>query len=835
MHLKENSHILPLIFGRKGGASINLLEHFTCPKTKLHFQQIFEQNERIDKLKKSFLKKLEEMIKRDNIPSIKPQLIYLRRDVFNDRNLEKYSPEVFDETIREFLLKLKIEEKDYAVLKKAYQVVFQKEYNQSIGKIKNISEEYFFKNGLLFSSLLLKRELDKCSFKFQALNKKERRLIHTALKYISRSTVKTTPFSSFNNIFCFSEKAHLYQSIKTSNKSDIQITNLFYYYLKKILSKDQIFRKVLYLKNNNTLWEQNVSENEVHFFLNNNNNETFKKIKASDTLVFIKHKLDSNEYQYGTFIDFLKEETEQPTDVVESYMNFLIEEGFLHLVYPVSMQNKNWMENLKIFLSEIPNASVLIHSIIELLKTIGKTQMKLQTTLNSNFREEQILKAHQKITFFLDNSGSDFKSDFLKKVKPQDLFYEDTFFDEAKAFDKTKIDAFVPNIIELYSKTNVILSQKRKLIKQLTNYFRALQQDKMPLLSFYDRIYLKNELNMEIETDDVEALKAIIFEVKKVLKKTDELEYIDVNEFLTKSENNPFGQTSFGVFIQEINDWEKVVINNFTGGYGSNVSRFLGSFPKRYTNEIIDFNEREVNKKIIEIRDASIHNVNNHPFMTKRHIDLSRLYNSKDSISLSNLSVLLNKKGDLTIQDNKGSDIQITCFSMETLHRKSKFIQFLNVFNKADPTGYQLLLQNITELFIKRNNDREVIRIPPIVYKEQVILQREKWYVNKRFLEKKLPNDKLENAYLVLNTFFKKNKVPEQLFVKILNREKDNPLNDNYKPQFIDYTKPAFASLFLSLIKKSKTFIELTRVTPDISTQKMDSGFVSEYTLNLYT
>ena len=93
--------------------------------------------------------------------------------------------------------------KNYKKELKVYKEVFNQELISSIEQLKKITNTYFFKNGMLFSSHILSREISKTDFKFNILNKKNKRLLISVLKYLSRSLTKTTPFSSFNSVFLF--------------------------------------------------------------------------------------------------------------------------------------------------------------------------------------------------------------------------------------------------------------------------------------------------------------------------------------------------------------------------------------------------------------------------------------------------------------------------------------------------------------------------------------------------------------------------------------------------------------------------------------------------------
>ena len=113
-----------------------------------------------------------------------------------------------------------------------------------------------------------------------------------------------------------------------------------------------------------------------------------------------------------------------PTKSINLF-NRLIDEGFLNIEYPVSSGSKNWIEELLSFILKNTQLSKKYTKLILLLENIQTVILNLEKTFSVNERARYIEESHEQILkyfYSLDNETS-----FLKKVKPQDLFYEDTF------------------------------------------------------------------------------------------------------------------------------------------------------------------------------------------------------------------------------------------------------------------------------------------------------------------------------------------------------------------------------------------------------------------------
>src|SRR5690606_35161784 len=126
--------------------------------------------------------------------------------------------------------------------------------------------------------------------------------------------------------------------------------------------------------------------------------------------------------------------------------------------------------------------------------------------------------------------------------------------------------------------------------------------------------------------------------------------------------------------------FDEIVINSFSGGYGSNASRYLSFCPDivldRFREYIIDCQGDFI---IADVRDASIHNSNSFPSLSTYTIDIaSTNTNSNKDIPLNALFLSVSGDSELSITNEDGLVVEPVNFSMEAINRKSKFTQFLD-------------------------------------------------------------------------------------------------------------------------------------------------------------
>tara|TARA_B110001452_G_scaffold217916_1_gene189571 strand:+ start:1406 stop:3907 length:2502 start_codon:yes stop_codon:yes gene_type:complete len=826
----------PLIFGRKGGEKFDILSSLSTPITQNNLVGLLEKLQQIKNFKDVLINDLYSIIDLENDLKTRKKLLNFKRDFFNNRSLEKY-----DLTIKEYILfceKLELysqKKKNYKKELEVYKEVFNQEFFSSIEQLKKITDTYFFKNGMLFSSHILSREISKTDFKFSTINKNKKRLLISVLKYLSRSLTKTTPFSSFNSVFCLEGRSnHFAPIINDIKTSSFQITNLFFHFLKEILIQNKGFKNHLNINCNTTIWEDKENSDEFHLFINNSNHETFKKLQKSPILIYIKSKLLSNNLVHNELVTELKTITEETEKTIDLFINNLIDEGFLNIEYPVSSDNKNWIEELLSFILKHTQLYKKEGGLISLLKSIQKTIFDLENSINVNERAKLIKESYEGIlTYFhlLDN-----KTNFSNKVKPQDLFYEDTFSKCDNIVSVKIINNASEALKEVFFSLNNI-KYKEAFKKSLGNHLQEKYNGKLPILLFYEKIYLKYSKKFMLSESDLNIFKKSFQKIAKDINENESLGAIDLSKYIKPNRNC---DTPFGAYIQVSNqNWDQIVVNSFSNGNGSNISRFLNFLPKEYSEEVLEYNkDRHKNKILTEVKDASIHNVNAYPPLSNYVINImgdNALKKNYHCINLLNIYAVSDPKRGIVLKNEKGVEIQPNSFSLEGLNRKSKFTQFLDIFNPVDILGCTMYIQNINQLFINKLKYKELIHIPRIIYKEEVIIQREKWIVKKEFLKKLLNKvtQSLDENYIIINQWILQNKIPLKVFVKIAQRDLTNSQNDNYKPQYINFESPVFILLFLSMIEKSDSIVEISEMYPNVSQINQTGGYAKEYVLNI--
>jgi hypothetical protein len=202
---------------------------------------------------------------------------------------------------------------------------------------------------------------------------------------------------------------------------------------------------------------------------------------------------------------------------------------------------------------------------------------------------------------------------------------------------------------------------------------------------------------------------------------------------------------------------------------------------------------------------------------------------------LSDVYIKLDKSGDIFLTYQDAVKLKVVNFSLEGINRRSKFFQFIDLFNDVDNYAYIYLLDKINNYFKdKLLLNINIVSIPRLKFGEKLIIQRKKWFVKKDFLTNLLDekNKSLDEMFILINILVKDNFIPDEVFFKIAKRNVNYPQDDNYKPQYINFKSPIFMLLLLNLINKADDIIEITEMFPSSLDVIQNGGAVKEYILN---
>lgn len=828
----DTSPLFPLIVGRRGGAPVEILDTL-CPSGLIDRMDRLEHLAQQQNLLKT---KLTDAIYRvcgstDN-PGHQHILIQSKRELFNDRRL-KFLPQLHNLLPRAVVQDLDqyLKQKEHREdLQNEFQQIYEDAITSAKEKLLNYSQLYFLRNGLLFSSADMLRQVQRIENGAQIKSKKMRRLTLSLLRYLSRSVAKTTPFSSFNQVFFLEATPSAYRPVQSPTTAGyLQFSNLFFHYLKELLMQQTAFRELLEIRNNTAIWQKGDRMDTFHFFLNEANHEGLKRIPAIEGVKAVHGLLTHNTLSFVQLLTKLEEKSGENRTTVRSFIEKLIAEGFLQLSYPVDSRNHNWMDQLSNFIKSrpLPNCSLWPDVLTVLLQLTNAIKELAQSQLVESRQKILNRLYHETTTFFKKwDTGRAFES----KVKVNDLIYEDTSCVLQEQLPRKTFKDLSGDLRELFLHLNTV-SPKKKLRQMLADQLKKKSIKRMPLLEFYHSVFLSINTDALLTAEDMEPFQT---RLKPLLNVINSVDIIDLQALWTSV---PVGRETinFGVHLQA-NDrlWQQVVINTLTDGCGSNISRFLNLLPDFYTQKIQQFNQAQHPDSLIcDTRDASIHNLNNYPVSAPLTIDPTG--KARNLLPLVKLWVQLDDCNQIKLIHEDGREVKAIHFSMEDLGRRSSLLQFLNIFHPTDLWGYQYFRRELKELAKRSVAKGAIVKIPRIMYGKRVTLQRRTWLVSRSDLMDSFSHRNEADVFLSIDKWRRKAGIPQQVFITIKQQRSSVTANDHYKPQYLDLRTPIFLPLLLQLWKSVEDYVEFTEVYPAVNTVKQQDGFVREYVINLST
>lgn len=831
--------VFEYVFGRIGGVPFDLLQNFETFDTD-NYQAYKKADELYESTKNDLIMLLYGLIGTCQNQIDKELLISLKRDIYNNRSILKYldHPVLINDDIVQIIHKYLFIQ-DY---KKNTELSIQYRYKsclkQSELQVKKISEMYFIRNGLLFSSESMVKNVEKLNSENKWLNKKkENKMIISLLRYITRSGAKTSPFSSYNKIFALRYNKSSFSPEHILNSSIISINNLVYMIFDEILLADYSIRNSFFVSLNPTI---SCNDSHINYFYNSKNNEAFFNVKKSKILEFVINLLSKKDNLiYDVLSKSVEKATNETSKNVSQYVDGLIKEGVIIIKLPVSVNDIDWPTKLIRMLKNVRcDNRIKLESLISILNKLIESKRELEC-INDIKKREIIIKQsyfvfYSKLEEIIQISGMPQLITILTKITESDLFYEDNVTDEIP-----KLKYQLSNIFDKLTSLNRIL-QSNSIKREFRIFFaqqikRLNVGTKIPLLKFYQDIYLNNNFIENIVCTYQTNFLSTFDIFFKSLQTKNNYEDIDIMPFF--KEIHFKDSVSFDLFTQiaTINNTNVLVINSILPGGGTNISRFINLYPKQSINELLK-HELDLfygDSTVAHITDASIHNTNTFLPLTEHIIDVSlKGQNCHTNINLSDLYICLDSKNYVRIEDSSGKIIVPMNFSMESILRKSSLMKFIDLFNDNSPEGLPTLLNFYENVLITLHANESVIFVPRLCYSNEIILSRKKWFVRKSILKSRILScDSEAIQFLLFNEWRKEAQIPEHFFVK------DTPVIDkNYKPQYINAEAPIFFRLFKSLLEINSEFIIISEMLPSYE-HLIENGnneqFVMEYIFSL--
>lgn len=392
--------IFPHILLRIGGGHFEKLERLNVQVR----EDVFSASENLEKIKTDLTEHLYSSIPTLTDNALQNTLLNLRRDLFNNRNIDQQkltasiSGQISTE-LQNLIDKYFEEALVYQNLLKELELIYLDANKSSWEKLIELSKEEKLQKGLLLSSQsLLNRVHDYSKKGYDERRKKEFQTEQSIIKYLSRMYAKTSPFSTFTNLsFLETIKSKDFKLISNSEvignnkiQSHIRLNNYLYQYLRDLLIKLPEVYENLLIRPNPTI---SIENEERYLFLTNNQNiESFQRIDINPVMDLIKNIVSekSSGVTYKEIVTKLAQEVEAEENELKEYVAQLLEYGFLEYNWGVSGIDPEWDEKLIDRLKPLIDVAPILE---RLLVSLGNLRKLAQEYENADVKERRdILK-----------------------------------------------------------------------------------------------------------------------------------------------------------------------------------------------------------------------------------------------------------------------------------------------------------------------------------------------------------------------------------------------------------------------------------------------------------
>ncbi|MEM9822443.1 MAG: lantibiotic dehydratase, partial [Bacteroidota bacterium] len=320
-----------------------------------------------------------------------------------------------------------------------FQVDYDHCLNRQFQQLFDLANDETLLKGMAMSShSFLQRLLDLKRQSPAPFRKKAKQNLRSLWTYLSRITLKVSPFSTFTQLAIHppNQLPDSSSAEKLPMPHNVQLNHLLYAYLQELLVHYPPFYQHLSLSLNSSLEE----EEDYRFLLNSRNVESLQVVQKDPVVQVIigLFKQGKPSLSFLTLLERVSAYIDAPIDVLAAYLDQLVKVGLLEWQWPVSGMHPFWLEQLLDFLPQTEEDELLT-DLSNLLKRLrwGKTLLgQVPAIQKVNIQKE----CHQQLKTFWEHyqvhlpesaevwqEGEPFQrlSSRAFIFKPENLFFED--------------------------------------------------------------------------------------------------------------------------------------------------------------------------------------------------------------------------------------------------------------------------------------------------------------------------------------------------------------------------------------------------------------------------
>lgn len=829
-------------------------------------------------------------------------LINLKRQIYNDK---KIAVQKLEEPADLFPVELALELKSYLFLEQSIlnfhaenRINFQHQMIGQYRKLQQLALTPSLQNGLLLSSPVLLEQLSGYQKKDpEHFRQKEHRIAFSLLRYLTRMSFKTSPFSTFTytGIMRLSGEQPLALPEPSSKaiQHKIRLNNGLFEYLKSLLLHHPGINEFMTVRLNKTAA---IRDQKIHFLLNFNNIESFQQLPATGLQLLILHyfKNEKEVINLAQLIEKVSAEVENASfNTIKTYLFKLVSAGLLELGMETSGINPQWDDHLLKFFQgkekKHPDVALLTGLFEELQRcklayAKGNTVERRSILEAAEGQVAQVLEELQTsagLSILPDagdppsksTSGPGFEAINFKAhhFSGRQLLYEDCYTATPEFLNETAVKEFTEKADQLLNHLvplDLLKAERQKMTRFFLEYYP--ENSSVKVIDFYHDYYLQVKkpekeqaaAGIHPEVSLAEWEKAVSLKLADVTADQPDLVNLN-NDFFTSL--TPIAprivepQYSRGLFVQFYKKKQALphetsgsffgVINAVLPGMGKVSGRFLPLFSADITADFSDYNSR-LHPEVIkaELNDASSFNANVHPPLLNYELALpggNKSYPEKQQIQIENLQVSFDQKTNFLKLKYGEQQVHAYDLSLESFYNRSNLYQLMAHFNAEEKLFLPPFIHLVDTHYLKVGEEQveNICALPRITYENTVIIRRKTWRIKTDSIPIQQPSESDYDYFIRINEWHFTHELPMNFFLFLrkrsfiiktpLEKGKKEGLNDDYKPQFISFEQPLLIDLFKRLLSRAGDYLILEEMLPELPEEKQTEP-IKEYLLQWY-
>lgn len=801
--------------------------------------EIRELKQRRNEFKEKLVHKLFELISTTQNVGIRNRLLNLKRDIYNNRKIELKSslPISFTEIEDNIAAFIRLNEA-IASFEKSGEKTYKDQIHSNRELLRVLLQNEKLSNGILSSSITFFDFVAEYQKK-QGFNGKDFLMEVTLFKYISRMTFKTNPFSSFTSINIFKHQ----EQVKDSKmvifgtdefKEKLSVNSGLLKYFLTILWNDFRTAKGLNLDLNHSF---EIGSNKVKFLANNNNREFLKSLEIDHTLRSILDFMiiHPNGVRISSLLEFLKEQTGEPSYTIWIFVRSLIEIDLLQVRFGISSSDPTWPIKLISLLESLREYSGIADTILNTFYKIHGLTISY-SSLDSKSRrikiEEAFIELRAMIPKLEEELAAAKSADEVDSIRPlqfpfirEHIYFNESIRDISISVNSERLNETV-NLLSRFIEKVSWLSSTEAERGNLRRFYLANYNSEMriPVLQFCSDLWKLGDTTNHNKNANVDFDNLLSRSGLRIKNESSEQVDLCFEHNTPNTLSDPVSK-SYGAFLQFFSEQDATsegygaVVNNIFLGYGKMLSRYLHHFSDGFIESQRRFNKPlDINIIHAELHDSSFFNGNVHQPLTDIDIwipgsSLSPLH--PRTIPVNRLLINYNSKTDsLEMTDgSNGRKVHPLNLTFQSISARSPLFRLLSSLSPFSSLNYRSVLDRLNTYYV--NFETGVTLQKRLTLEGQLTLERKRWIVPEKIVPQR-GNSSDWHYFLTINDWVLNHGLPSTCFVSKLIKNGEGALvNFGEKPQYMDFTNPHLISLFQKTMRLSTDcFLQIQELSP---------------------